>query len=78
MPFSTFSSARAVRIVLTASVLTLALSGCAKWAVPTPATSSLAPRTPGAVVTDRYVCIPHDEAADLLLWIERMEDVCSI
>lgn len=55
--------------------LTLLVSGCASSAALTSGTRTLppAPRTPGAVVTEQYICIPHGEAAELLLWIERAE-----
>lgn len=54
--------------------LTLALSGCASSAALTGATPlPPAPTTPGAIITDDYVCIPHREAGELLLWIERAE-----
>lgn len=64
----------AARLILTAFALTLLLSGCAKWAAPTNALPP-APRTPGAIVTDEYICIPHNEAAELMLWIEYAEGV---
>lgn len=61
-------------VVLTLFVLTPALSGCAKWGEATQgAALPPAPRTPGAVVTEQYICIPHAEAAELLLWIEHAE-----
>lgn len=59
--------------------LTLVLSGCINSAGLTGGeTNTLppTPTTPGAVMTDEYVCIPHKEAGDLLLWIERAEAVC--
>lgn len=57
--------------------LTLALSGCASSAALTNANAlPPAPMTPGALITDEYVCIPHKEAGELLLWIEHAEDVC--
>jgi len=63
------------KIVWLLCALTLLVSGCAGSAALTSGTRTLppAPRTPGAVVTERYICIPHDEAAELLLWIERAE-----
>lgn len=72
MSCSTGSALRVVKNTLILCALTLALSGCAKWAVPTNALPP-APRTPGAVVTEQYVCIPHNEAAELMLWIEQAE-----
>lgn len=58
--------------------LTLALSGCANLAGLTSAQATLppTPKTPGAVVTEQYICIPHSEAAELLLWIEHAEEQC--
>lgn len=63
---------RAAKIVLTLCVLILLVSGCASLGARTSALPP-APRTPGAVVTEQYICIPHDEAAELLLWIEAAE-----
>lgn len=69
-------------------VMTLAASGCARWAEPTAATSP-APLTPGAVVTGEWsytyrgetvtepgewVHLPAGEAGNLLLWIKSMEE----
>lgn len=64
--------------VLALSVLTLALSGCGNLGGLTSARATLppTPRTPGAVVTNDYVCIPQGEAAELLLWVEHAEAVC--
>ena len=68
-------------------VMTLAASGCARWAEPTAATSP-APLTPGAVVTGEWsytyrgetftepgewVHLPAGEAGNLLLWIKGVE-----
>lgn len=55
--------------------LTLALPGCANLAAGTQERMRPAPLTPGAIITDDFVCIPHAEAAELLLWIEEMEKV---
>lgn len=68
-----FSAPRAARLTLTAFVLILLLSGCGSLGGRTNALPP-APRTPGAVVTDQYICIPHNEAADLQLWIEHVEE----
>ena len=69
-------------------VMTLAASGCARWAEPTAATSP-APLTPGAVVTGdwsyiyggnrftesgEWVHLPAGEAGNLLLWIKSVEE----
>ena len=77
----------ALRIVLL-FVMTLAASGCARWAEPTAATSP-APLTPGAVVTGdwsyiyggnrftesgEWVHLPAGEAGNLLLWIKSVEE----
>lgn len=65
---------------MTLFVLILLTSGCTNLAGLTSAqTPALppAPMTPGAIVTDDYVCIPHNEAAELLLWIEHAEAVCK-
>lgn len=59
--------------------LTLALSGCIHSAGLTGVGANAlppAPTTPGAVVTDEYICLPHAEAAELLLWIEHAEAQC--
>lgn len=63
------------KIVWLLCALTLLVSGCASSAALINGTKTLppAPRTPGAVVTEQYICIPHEEAAELLLWIERAE-----
>ena len=53
--------ANAARLIVLLFVMTLAASGCARWAEPTAATSP-APLTPGAVVT-----------GELLLWIKGVE-----
>jgi hypothetical protein len=34
------------------------------------------PRTPGAIISDEYICIPKAEAAELQLWIEHAEEAC--
>ena len=52
--------------------LILLASGCAKWGAQTSALPP-APMTPGAVVTETAICIPHNEAAELMLWIEQAE-----
>ena len=77
----------ALRIALL-FVMTLAASGCARWAEPTAATSP-APLTPGAVVTGEWsytyrgetftepgewVHLPAGEAGNLLLWIKGVEE----
>lgn len=62
----------AARLALTLCALILALSGCASSAARTAALPP-APATPGAIVTDDYICIPRAEAAELLLWIEQAE-----
>lgn len=69
-------------------VMTLAASGCSTVAAPTAATS-LAPLTPGAVVTGEWsyiyggnrftesgewVHLPAGEAGNLLLWIKSVEE----
>lgn len=53
-----------------------ALSGCVSSAAGTRVLPPPIPTTPGAVVTDNYVCIPHAEAAELMLWMEYMEELC--
>ena len=58
---------------LLSCVLILALTGCAALAEQDKRTIRKAPQTPGAIVTEKYVCIPHAEAADLLLWVEEVE-----
>jgi len=60
------------KIVWLLCALTLLVSGCAGSAA---LTSGLPPdpTTPGAIITDDYICIPHEEAGELLLWIERAE-----
>lgn len=59
-------------------VLIPGLSGCTSLAGLTSAQTPLppAPRTPGAIVTNDYVCIPLGEAAELQLWIEHAEAAC--
>lgn len=58
---------------LLSCVLILALTGCAALAEQDKRTIRKAPSTPGAIVTEKYVCIPHAEAAELLLWVEEIE-----
>ena len=77
----------AARLIALLFVMTLAASGCARWAEPTAATSP-APLTPGAVVTGEWsytyrgetftepgewVHLPAGEAGNLLLWIKGVE-----
>lgn len=64
-----------LEIVWMLCALTLALSGCASSAALTNALPPV-PTTPGAMITDEYVCIPHKEAGDLMLWIEHAEELC--
>ena len=100
-PFSSFSlrsrgssscgfangTANAARLIALLFVMTLAASGCARWAEPTAATSP-APLTPGGVVTGEWsytyrgetftesgewVHLPAGEAGNLLLWIKGVE-----
>lgn len=72
MRFLLSSWPRGAHSALTLCALTLLLSGCTSLAARTNAPP--APRTPGAIVTDEFVCIPHSEAAELLLWIEAAEE----
>ena len=82
------STANAARLIALLCALTLAASGCARWAEPTAATSP-APLTPGAVVTGEWSCtyrgetftepgewvhLPAGEAGNLLLWIKSVEE----
>ena len=81
------STANAVRLIALLFVMTLAASGCARWAEP-PAAISPAPLTPGAVVTGEWSYtyrgetftepgewehLPAGEAGNLLLWIKGVE-----
>lgn len=68
-------AARPAKLALTLCALILALHGCASSAALTGGRAQLPPTppTPGAIVTDNYLCIPHNEAAELLLWIEQAE-----
>lgn len=72
MLLSQKSARTAIKNALTLCALTLALSGCANSAGQTGGLPP-APTTPGAIITDDYICIPHREAGELLLWIERAE-----
>lgn len=69
------SGKKGIALALLLCALTPALSGCAGLAALTNGTNKMtpAPRTPGAIITDEYICIPHDEAAELMLWIEWAE-----
>lgn len=71
------SGRKGIALALTLCALIPVLHGCAGSAALTGGTDRLppAPRTPGAIITDEYICIPHEEAAELLLWIERAEDL---
>lgn len=75
MCFWSFTKRPAARLALTLCALILLASGCAGSAAPTNALPP-APMTPGAVITDDAICIPHAEAAELFLWIEYAENVC--
>lgn len=68
-------SAKPAKLALTLCALILALHGCTSSAGLTAGRPVLPPTppTPGAVLTDSYLCIPHNEAAELLLWIEQAE-----
>lgn len=66
---------RVVKPALPLFALILLASGCASSAVRTTALPP-APTTPGAVMTNEYICIPHKEAGELLLWIEHAEETC--
>lgn len=59
--------------MLLVCALTLALPGCAALAAKTGAPTTPAPMTPGAIVTDTHICIPLEEAAEVLLWIDERE-----
>ncbi len=72
MLLSQKSARTAIKNALTLCALTLLASGCASSAALTGGLPP-APTTPGAIITDDYICIPHEEAAELLLWIERAE-----
>ena len=76
MCLSILSSVPAALRVMTLCALILVLPGCSVWEGVTsvPRTMPPAPKTPGAVVTETQICIPHNEAAALLLWIERVEN----
>lgn len=69
------SGKKGIALALLLCALTPALSGCTGSAALIGGTNKMtpAPRTPGAIITDEYICIPHDEAAELMLWIERAE-----
>ncbi len=69
------SGKKGIALALPLCALILLASGCAGSAALTGGTNKMtpAPRTPGAIITDEYICIPHDEAAELMLWIERAE-----
>ena len=74
-PSSSFGKKLNAAAVLLLFGLTLALPGCAASAGSGTAGRTLrpAPQTPGAVISEEYICIPLTEAADLLLWIEEAE-----
>lgn len=67
--------ARRIGIMLIACAMTLALPGCAALAERTNEAIPPVPAMPNAIVTDTHICIPHDEAGELLLWIEQVEKV---
>lgn len=75
-----FIKTTAAKLVLLLCVLTPALPGCNGTAELMSAVNSPslapAPRTPGARITETHICIPHQEAAELLLWIENAEETC--
>lgn len=75
----TASNLRAAMLVWTLCAAILPASGCASSAGLTGVRANAlppAPTTPGAIVTDDYICIPREEAADLLLRIEQAEEIC--
>ncbi len=74
MPCWICTALHAARPVLLLCALIPAVHGCAGSAVRTSVPP--VPATPGATVTDEYVCIPHAEAGELLLWIETVERLC--
>ena len=61
-----------------ACVLILLLTGCCGLGGKTDAPLPPLPTTPGARVTDAYICIPHGEAAELQLWMEYAAEHCTI
>lgn len=75
MRFLISSWPRGAHSALMLCALTLLLSGCTSLAGKMNALPPV-PRTPGAVVTDDFICIPHSEAGELLLWIEHAETQC--
>ena len=77
MLLSQKSARTALKNALTLCALIPVLHGCAGSAALTGGINRLppAPRTPRAIITDEYICIPREEAAELLLWIERAEDL---
>lgn len=64
---------RLIAIMPLLCALTLALPGCAALAAKTKDPLPPAPAMARAIVTDTHVCIPHEEAGELLLWIEKAE-----
>lgn len=60
--------------MLTVFAMTLALPGCAALGERTSEPIPPAPPIPNSVVTDKYICIPHNEVGELLLWIEQVEN----
>lgn len=75
-----YTALRAAKRTLTLCALILLLSGCASLGAKTNGPSRAgtlppAPTTPGAMVTEQYICIPHNEAAELMLWIEAAEEI---
>lgn len=76
LTFSLPAATRLVGVGLLLCALTLAPSGCVSSEGRTIAALPPHPLTPGAVVTDEYICLPHREAGELLLWMEHAEEVC--
>ena len=72
MRYCNNSAFRVVKTALILCALILLVSGCANLGEQTSALPP-APRTPGAIVTETSICIPHNEAAELMLWIEYVE-----
>ena len=67
--------ARRIGIMLMLCAMILALPGCAALAARTSEPIPPVPAMPNARVTDTHICIPHDEAGELLLWIEQVEKI---
>ncbi len=67
-----------LNVMLQTCALILLLTGCSGLGGRTNVPLPPLPTTPGARMTDAYICIPHGEAAELQLWMEYAAEHCIL